>query len=200
MTLSLHFASEWRLNHLLLSDRRCYPTTDMAWNSSLGAELLSDTNAFCPKHSLYRGKGELVTNIVPWLYKVERSLSVLWCKCDKGRKEAWTRKKVPTLSRHCCKTLTSTKGLPSQVYLWLPDLDLSVQSAQEFPWKISERKHWVLTRKERSLAFLVCSRKLKILHLRGSSLWSVSPARGTSWRIFKLFLQCSIKRKVRSQL
>lgn len=45
------------------------------------------------------------------------------------------------------------------------------------------RGNTVLTRKERALAFLVCSRKWKILCLTGNSLLSVSPTLGTSWYV-----------------
>lgn len=166
----------------------------MAWNSSLGAELCQ-TQTFCPKHSLHRGKGELVTNIVPWLYNVERSLSVLWCKCDKGRKEVWTWKKVPTVSSP--RPWPLPKGSPARcAWTVVPDSELSGQSAQEFPWKISERKHSI-NKKRKIFGF---SQKLEILCLTGNSLSSVFPTRGASWCIFKLFLECSIKRKVRSQL
>lgn len=111
-----------------------------------GSRALPDTKTFCPKHSLHRGKGELVTNIVPWLYNVERSLSVLWYKCDKGRKEVWTWKKVPTVSSP--RPWPLPKGSPARcAWTVVPDSELSVQSAPEFPWKISERKHRALTRK-----------------------------------------------------
>lgn len=166
----------------------------MAWNSSLGAELCQ-TKTFCPKHSLHRAKEELVANIVPWLYNVERSLSVLWCKWDKGRKEVWTWKKVPRVSSPGPWPLP--KGSPAQCACTeVPHSELSVQGAQEFPWKISERKHSI-NKKRKISAF---SQNLKILCLTGNSPLSVSPTRGASWCIFKLFLERSIKRKVRSQL
>lgn len=106
ITLSLHFTLEWRLNYLLWSCRRCYPAPDI-WPGTAPWE--PGTKTFCPKHSLCRGKGEFGNKYCAsamTLYK-ERSLSVLWCKCDKGRKEVWTWKKVPTVSSCCCKTLTT---------------------------------------------------------------------------------------------
>lgn len=136
----------------------------MAWNSSLGAELLPDTKAFCPKHSLHQGKGELVINIVPWLYNVERSLSVLWCKCDKGRKEVWTWEKRTQSQQSLLQDLDHCLRAPQARVpgLCLPDSEPSEKSSQEFPGKISERKHSV-NKKRKSLGFLVCSQKWKIL-------------------------------------